>query len=230
VNTEREIAMLISPMGLPIVYDVIQGVFFASHISVLVEKLKVLGVSYNGTGMVCRVILGVASTNFHWYAAAAAVIVLALVAFLIKYWPRRIVHVVILGRLAARNGTRALGRMFYRWPWSLRRGRGVWRLRSEDPEHGPIDIVIAQDELRRARKGLIVGQDPSCDRRVVADGIAEQHARFVPLGDGLGVADLHSETGTAVDERPVDPNDSPAPLAPGAQLRLGNLTFRVERR
>ena len=65
---------------------------------------------------------------------------------------------------------------------------------------------------------------------LAADGIAKQHAQLIPLGDGLGVADLHSGTGTAVDERPVDPNNGPAPLAPGAQLRLGNVKFRVERR
>jgi pSer/pThr/pTyr-binding forkhead associated (FHA) protein len=44
------------------------------------------------------------------------------------------------------------------------------------------------------------------------------------------LTDLHSGTGTAVDKRPVDSNDGPAPLAPGSRLRLGNMTFRVERR
>jgi hypothetical protein len=49
LNTEREMAMLITPIGLPLIYDVIQGVFFASHVSVLTEKLKSLDVPYNGS-------------------------------------------------------------------------------------------------------------------------------------------------------------------------------------
>jgi hypothetical protein len=230
VNTEREIAMLVTPSGLPIVYDVIQGVFFASHVSVLVEKLKALGIPYNGTQKVCRVILGVASTNFYRYALAAVVAVLALVLLLIRYWPRRVVHIVVLGGSTARNGARALGHMLLQPPWRHGRRETAWRLHCEDAEGGPIDIVITQEDLRRAPKGLVIGRDPTCDRCLDADGIARQHAQLIPLGDGLGVTDLHSGTGTAVDERPVDPNDGPAPLTPGSRLRLGNVTFRVERR
>lgn len=230
VNTEREMAMLITPSGLPIVYDVIQGVFFASHVSVLVEKLNALGIPYNGTRKVCRVVLGVASTNFFWYALAAVVAGLALVLLLIKHWPRRVVHIVVLGGAATRNGARALGHMLLQPPWRHRKHPVAWRLRCEDADGGPIDIVITQDDLRRAPKGLVIGRDPSCDRCLATDGLAKRHAQLVPLGDGLGVCNLDSETGTAVDERPVDPNGSPAPLRPGARLRLGDLTFRVERR
>lgn len=230
MNTERELAMVITPTGLPIVYDVIQGVFFASHVSVLVDKLKALGIPYNGTQKVCRVILGVASTNFFWYALAIGAAVLALVLLLIRYRPRRVVHVVVHGGSAARSGARTLGHMLLQPPWRHRRRETAWRLHCEDAEGGPMDIVITQGDLRRAPKGLVIGRDPTCDRCLAADGIAGQHAQLVPLGEGLGVSDLHSDTGTAVDERPVDPNVGPAPLTPGSRLRLGNVTFRVERR
>ena len=90
--------------------------------------------------------------------------------------------------------------------------------------------MITQGDLRRAPKGLVIGRDPTCDRCLAADGIAGQHAQLIPLGDGLGVTDLNSGSGTTVDERTVDPNVGPAPLAPGSRLRLGNVTFRVERR
>jgi predicted component of type VI protein secretion system len=61
-------------------------------------------------------------------------------------------------------------------------------------------------------------------------GSIRRHAQLVPLGDTLGVRDLHSQTGTAVDAKSVNPEDGAAPLRPGAELRLGNLVFRVERR
>ncbi|HEY5598281.1 MAG TPA: serine protease, partial [Kiloniellales bacterium] len=153
VNTEREMAMLITPSGLPIVYDVIQGVFFASHVSVLVEKLKALGVPYNGTRKVCRIIFGVASTNFHWYAAAAAAALIAVVVLLIVHWPRRAIHVFVLGGAATRDGARALGHMLLQPPWRHGRRERTWRLRGEDEKGRPVDIVITQEDLRRAPKG-----------------------------------------------------------------------------
>ena len=230
LNTEREMAMLITPSGLPIVYDVIQGVFFASHVSVLVEKLKALKIQYNGTQKLCRVVLGVASTNFYWYGLAALVAVLALVLLLIRNWPRRVIHIVVPGGSAARNGARALGHMLLQLPWRKRRRNTEWRLHCDDAEGGPIEIVITQEDLRQAPNGLVIGRDPSCDRCLAVDGIAGQHVQRVPLGDKLSVTDLQSGSVTAVDERPVDPNDGPATLTPGARLRLGNATFRVERR
>ncbi len=230
VNTQREMAMLVTPSGMPIVYDVIQGVFFASHVSVLLEKLKALKIPYDGDHKVCRIILGVASTNYYRYAVAAVAALFALVLLFVRYWPRRVVHIVVLGGSAARNGARSLGHMLFQLPWRHGKRRSDWRLRCEDAAGGPIDIVITQDDLRRAPKGLVVGCDPACDRCLVADGVAKQHVQLVPLEDDLGVTDLHSGAGTAVDERPVDPNDGPARLAPGARLRLGTLTFSVERR
>lgn len=229
VNTEREMAMLITPSGVPIVYDVIQGVFFASHISVLVEKLNALGVAYNSSPEVCRVILGVASTKFYWYGTAAGAILAILALFLFRHWPRRPVHIVVLGGKAARDGAHAIRHLLLQPPWRHQRLENAWRLHCEDTETGPINIVVTQDDLRRSPDGVVIGTDPSCDRCLAAAGIAKRHARLVPMGEGLGVNDLHSGNGTAVDEHPVDPDDGPAPLPPGAHLRLGKVLFRVER-
>ncbi|WP_193369828.1 trypsin-like peptidase domain-containing protein [Pelagibius marinus] len=231
INTEREMAMLVTPTGLPIVYDVIQGVFFASHVSVLIEKLNELDVPYSGSPKVCRVIFGVASTNYPWYAAAAVVVLLVLVLLLVKHWPRRVIHVVVISRDAARNGARALGHLILHPRAGSKPRKITWRLHCDAVEEGrPIDIVIDEDDLRRAPHGLVIGSDTACDRCLAADGIDRRHAQLVPLGEELGIKDLHSETGTAIDAKPVDPENGAALLKPGAELRLGNLVFRVERR
>lgn len=77
VNSQREMAVVLSPIGLPIVTDVIQGVFFASRVSVLIEKLEELDIAYVGTRKVCRVFLGVASTRHLLYASLAALATIA---------------------------------------------------------------------------------------------------------------------------------------------------------
>ena len=229
VNTEREMAVLITPSGMPLVYDVIQGVFFASHISVLVEKLNVLGIPYNGSQKVCRVILGVATTNFYWYVFAAAVVVMALILILIRYRRRHVVHIVVRSGSAAGNGARDLAQWIFHPRQRPESRDAIWRLRCDGAEGEPIDIVISQDDLRRLPMGMTIGCDASCDYRLAVDGIAKRHAQLVGVGNGLGINDLHSDTGTAVDDHRVDPEDGPAPLTPGARLTLGDLTFRVER-
>ena len=229
VNTEREMAMMVTPGGMPIVYDVIQGVFFASHISVLKHELKALGISYNGSHKTCRVILGVASTNFHWYGSIAAVILFLATFLLLKYRPRRMIHVVLLGGTAARSSARAFGHLLLHPPWRHRRQGSSWRLHCDDFDGEAIDIVITQEDLNRAPKGLVIGHDPSCACRLAADGIAEHHVQLVPLRGALGVVNLHSGIETAVDKRLLEPGEGPIPLPSGAHLRLGSVVFRVER-
>jgi hypothetical protein len=202
VNTEREMAMVITPTGMPLIYDVIQGVFFASHASVLVEKLQALGIRYDGSAAICRVFLGVASTRFPLYAVLAGLGLLGLLALLVWHWPRRAVHIIVLGGgAAARRGAHALAHLLRQPPW--RRGRldDVWLLECDDGRAGPIRIAVSRDELRRLPDGVVIGADPSCDHCLAGDGIAKRHARLVPLADGLGVNDLHSEGGTAVDDQ-----------------------------
>ncbi len=110
VNSQREMAILLGPLGIPIITDVIQGVFFASHVSVLTAKLKELEISYLGSRKACRVFLGVASTNFAWFASIAAVLGLGLVTALIVFRPRSVVQVCVRCGCAARDCAKALAR------------------------------------------------------------------------------------------------------------------------
>jgi len=110
VNSQREMAILVAPGGFPIVTDLIQGVFFASHVSVLIEKLEGLGIAYSGTRRACRLFWGIASANFYTYGAGAAFFVLFLLAALYVLGFRPVVPIVVRAGSAARNGARAVGR------------------------------------------------------------------------------------------------------------------------
>lgn len=110
VNSQREMAILVGPGGLPIVTDLIQGVFFASHVSVLVEKLKEAGIAYSGSRKSCRMFLGVASTNFDLAAGIAGFVAVALVIVLIAFKPQPVVQVCVRCGCAARDCARAVAR------------------------------------------------------------------------------------------------------------------------
>jgi len=111
VNSQREMAVVFSPLGLPIVTDVIQGVFFASDASLLIAKLQELGVAYSGSRKVCRVFLGVASTNLIFYAAIAVFAALALLTFLVIYRPRLVIQAAVRCGCAARDCAKAIHRV-----------------------------------------------------------------------------------------------------------------------
>lgn len=110
VNSEREVAIVLGPGGFPIVTDLIQGVFFASHASVLAEKLEALGIPHAGTGKPCRVFLGVASTDFPLFGFMAALFGIAVIVVLIAFKPQPVVQVCVRCGCAARDCAKAVAR------------------------------------------------------------------------------------------------------------------------
>jgi hypothetical protein len=116
VNTRREIAYVLLPGGMPMMTDTIQGVFFASHVSVLVEKLNELGVPLPPGGGRCRAVTTVTTTHLWiWIlAGVAGLLLLVVLGWLVIR--RGAGPMIILVRLGSglRNGSRALGHMFRR--------------------------------------------------------------------------------------------------------------------
>lgn len=88
INSQRETALAIGPMGIPIATDLIQGVYFASHVSVLTAKLRDLGIPYTGSRRICRVFLGIASVNLFLYAGLAVFGLALLTGLAVWHWPR----------------------------------------------------------------------------------------------------------------------------------------------
>lgn len=115
INTQREVAVYLLPGGIPIVTDFIQGVFFASHTTALVSKLKELGIAYSGIRATCRVFLGVASINFLLYGAIVAfiTIVLSAVALRLLFRSRRspVTRIFVSFGYAVRNGAKSVRRL-----------------------------------------------------------------------------------------------------------------------
>ena len=90
--------------------------------------------------------------------------------------------------------------------------------------------MVTTEDLNRSGDGMVIGSDPSCDKLLREPSVSSRHLRLIALGGGLGVMDLHSITGSMVNGIPLRPDAAPTPLPEGSQLKLGNVTLRLERR
>lgn len=95
LNTQRETQFVVGPGGITLVTDPIQGVFFSSHSSVLLEKLKALEIRFSVTKETCRTIFGAVSKDLSIIIAAVALLVIASMVFAIVFKPRPIVQVIV---------------------------------------------------------------------------------------------------------------------------------------
>lgn len=248
VNSQREAQLIIAPGGIPIVTDPIQGLFFASHASVLLEKLRELRIPFSGARKRCRTILGIASTSLDVYVAVGILLGIAAVSAIVLFKPRPVVQVVVrccefvadccrdavdVIRRAQRAGTSIAGSAipFERHaPGTLVSG-STWTLSSRKGDGAPVEITVWDTELSLAEEGLVIGSEPSeADRVLIEPDISPRHARIVALAGSLGIVDLHSAAGTAVDGKRLDPNGEPVPLYPGSQITIGSLALTLRRR
>ena len=95
LNTQREVKFVFGPGGTPLVTDPIQGVFYASHATVLMEKLRGLGVAFQtATGRCASGVLGVLGLG-RIHIMAFAAFILSVVGLGLVYRPRPLVQVVV---------------------------------------------------------------------------------------------------------------------------------------
>ena len=238
VNTQREARLIRGPGGVPLVTDPIQGVFFSSHSSTLVQKLKELKIRYTGIQEACKTTAGGASANLYIYVTGAALLVFALMVLTLVFKPRPVTQIFVRCGEAFEQCVEAVERAFA----TLRAGGGSvrvqahsqgeaapgisatgWVLSGFDTNGQPVRLTVSEDELRRAGEGVVIGSvltDPS---------VSGRHARIVTLGDGIGITDLGSTGGTVVDGKKLEPYGKPTPLRQDSEVRLGDVELKLSR-
>ncbi len=95
INSQREARIIRGPGGIPLVIDPIQGVFYASHVAVLKDKLQELGVAFETASRQCRAGIVGAFERQSNYIAAFAALLLAAAGVGVVYRPRRLVKIVV---------------------------------------------------------------------------------------------------------------------------------------
>ena len=71
---------------------------------------------------------------------------------------------------------------------------------------------------------ITLGSDRACELKQYEEGIAPRHCTLKPTALGILVRDLGTETGTFIDDEPIE---GEALLEPGGLLRVGEMMFRL---
>ncbi len=238
VNTQREVALVMGQGGITLATDTIQGVFFSSHASVLLQKLEQLGIRFTRATQACKTAVGGASTDLYIYVAAVALLAVVTAVFTLLFRPRPVVQVVVrcgeliddcvvavestIRRLRSGGGSAVLH------PSALS-GSG-WALSGLGSDGQPVVLELPDVELRRVRKGLVIGRNKFRSDKILADpSVSPRHARVVALGEEIGIVDLKSTHATMVDGRKLDPHGKPTPLRHGSQVQLGAVKLSLSR-
>ncbi|GEL46995.1 FHA domain-containing protein [Cellulomonas hominis] len=95
---------------------------------------------------------------------------------------------------------------------------------------GPTRLVVTEGPLRGTTlplgaSAVLIGRAPSCTLVLDDDYSSSRHARVFPEGDQWLVEDMGSTNGTFLDDQKVT---GPAPVRPGAQIRIGQSVLELQ--
>ena len=135
LNSQREAHIVFGPGGIPLVTDPIQGVFYASHATVLMEKLRGLGVAFQtANGRCAGGVLGVLAVD-RIHIMAFAAFFLSVVGLGLVYRPRPLVQVVVNCGEYIGDCVHAVERALRRLKSTKERGNEI-ELMAAPPSHG----------------------------------------------------------------------------------------------
>jgi S1-C subfamily serine protease len=102
-----------------------------------------------------------------------------------------------------------------------------WILSGFDSGGRSVRLAIGQKDLVHADKGLVIGRQTSLSDLVLSDSsVSRRHARLIKLNGGVGIVDLNSSNGTAVDGRQLAPYGDPVLLRSGAMVEFGDVKLK----
>jgi hypothetical protein len=222
VNTAKALGQIIGSVETGIAVNQSDAIYFASHVSVLVESLKRQGVSalVASAGCLPRSAPAAPSAQSDWYMLTA--IVAALLAAVAALF-------VALGKKSVIQETYT--------QYKRRKGSSVptpdtplraahWTLRGRGSRGQIVELVV---DVALLDKGpLIIGREAlHCQLAIDDLTVSRQHARLSLIRGRLQLIDLGSTNGTWIDAEPVTTN--PINLRRGQTLTLGKVVLTIDR-
>jgi hypothetical protein len=214
--------------------DLATDVFYASHISYLIEILKAQQIPFEEIKNACLLEDNGTSAVYRWIVIIA--IVLAIIAVIIVMVIRY--HQWVPFRPAFKfetfeNETQRLQHLqkhsSYRTMNTKLTHEGDFVLSGFNRDGRIISLVINDIQLRKSKQGLTIGRSNSlCELVLSDDTVSRRHARLSYKEDSLYIEDMNSLNGSKVDGMILEPF-KPAKLNLGQTLRLGDLTLSLRR-
>lgn len=236
----------------------VTGVYYSPHVGSLIAVLEAQKIQFRSTSGLCRNGSGTSVTLI--VSVLAALLLAGVAVVLALRRPReRVVRVVesysqMLRRKGSPQASSGGGgpRVDSGLPGTIPGHRGLpsatpasvgpgstvrgeaaesWILSGFDSGGHAVHLSLDQDQLTFATRGLVIGRQQSLSDLVLEDAsVSRRHARIVKLESGIGIVDLNSSNGTAVDGRRLAPYGEPMPLRTGATVEIGDVKLKVTTR
>lgn len=110
INTQREAQVVLGPGGVTLVTDPIQGVFFSSDSSVLLQNLKALEIPFSLAKGACRSAFGGMPTSVAIVVAMVVLFGVASIMFALVFKPKPVVQIIVQCGDAVKNCAEAVER------------------------------------------------------------------------------------------------------------------------
>ena len=227
VNTAKALGEVAGSLGKGLEVNQTDGIFFASHVAVLVEALKDQGVNALVTGDGCAPGTAPAATYTvassaqpGWYlpTAIAAALLAAVVALFVSLRKTTAIQETYT-QFKRRKGPSAPTPDA---PASVK----SWTFRGRGSRGQVVELVINVPLLEKGP--LIIGREAlHCQLAIDDPTVSRQHAKLSLMGGRLQLVDLGSTNGTLIDAEPV--TTSPITLRRGQTLTLGKVILTIDR-
>ena len=193
--------------------EVAAGVFYASHISSLIEVLNAQNIPFYEVGRACTA--SSSSTNYLWVGIIAVILALLAVLFSLKQPRQQIIQAVETYTQRLRRTDKA--KLAYQY----------WTLSGFTKQAQAIQLTITLAQLQQAAWNLTIGRSSKlCELVINDDSISRRHARLTYVENNFYIEDLNSSNGTRIDRVTIKPFKATL-LMVGQMLTLGEVKLSL---
>jgi S1-C subfamily serine protease len=203
--------------------EVISGIFYASHISSLIEVLKAQQIPFTEVDAACSGSDSAAVAYIGIALIALGVAILAVVFSLSR--PRQqLIHAIETYSQRLRRSMKPVKPTPPKPKQSTSQG---WVLSGVDKQGESIRLTFDEAQLQDSTQGLTIGRSSRLSEFAIKDdSISRRHARLSYAENRVLVEDVNSLNGTKLDGVALEPF-KPKPLSSGATLTVGEVKLSV---